>query len=155
VRAAVGAVLGGALESDASPGRFEMQPGVVASLGGSRRWSLGDGRWFVTGSLTASGATLMTEDAAGARARLTAFDLRAGAIAGRTFADVIAPYLLARAFGGPVFWTVAGERVTGTDTHKFQLGAGVSVSAPWGLSAIVDVAVLGETSASLGLSWRL
>ena len=60
--------------------------------------------------------------------RFSAFDLRVGAIAGKTFGDVFTPYVTARAFGGPVFWHLDGASVTGTDLYKYQLGGGVSVA---------------------------
>lgn len=135
------------------PGTFDMGRGFVASASGSRRWSLGDRRWFVTGSLSASAGTTTTTGVTDER--LTAFDLRIGAIAGRTFADVVSPYVLARAFGGPVLWRVAGEDRAGSDTTHVQLGAGLSVATRFGLSAVVDVSVVGEQSASLGVSWQL
>ena len=63
--------------------------------------------------------------------------------------------MLARGFGGPVSWTLDGESVTGTDTSKFQLGAGANVALPGELSMQLDVAALGERSISLGASYRL
>ena len=76
---------------------------------------------------------------------------------GRTFDvgfGVVAPYLLARGFGGPVFWTLDATSVTGTDVYHFQVGAGASVTIG-GLSVMLDVAALGERSASLSVSYRL
>ena len=58
----------------------------------------------------------------------TALDLRAGAIAGKTFADVFTPYVTARVFGGPVAWRFDGEKVTGTDLYKYQVGGGLSIA---------------------------
>ncbi len=60
--------------------------------------------------------------------RFTAFDLRVGAIAGKTFGDVFTPYVTARAFGGPVYWRFDGSDVTGTDLYKYQLGGGLSLA---------------------------
>jgi hypothetical protein len=45
--------------------------------------------------------------------------------------------------------------VTGTDTSKFQLGAGANVTLPGNLSLQLDVSALGERSLSLGASYRL
>lgn len=135
------------------PGSFDMGTGVVGSVSGSRRWNLGaDKKWFVTGSLTASAGTVSTS---GTGQRFTATDLRIGAIAGRTFADRLSPYLLARGFGGPVMWNPGTGDITGSDTHHYQLGVGVSLSLPVGLSGVIDVSLLGEQAASVGLSWRL
>jgi hypothetical protein len=116
-----------------------------------------DGPWFVTGSLGAgiSRTTTLDGTAGGARQTLIGIDvLRAGVMAGRAF-GVASPYLMARAFGGPVLWTLDAMDVQGTDTSKFQLGAGVSVSTASGLSLLLDVSALGERSASLGMAYRL
>jgi hypothetical protein len=56
---------------------------------------------------------------------------------------------LARAFGGPVFWRYQGEAVTGTDTHHYQLGAGLALR-PKNLNAFVEGVPLGELALSLG-----
>jgi hypothetical protein len=153
VRLAAGAILGGELEGDGMPRTFAMGRGFVGSVSGARRWALGDRAWFVTGSLSASGGRTTTTGPTDGR--LTAFDLRIGAIAGRTFGDLISPYVLARAFAGPVLWTVAGEERVGSDPSHVQLGGGVSVATSFGLSAVIDVSVVGEQSASLGASWQL
>jgi len=136
------------------PVSFDMGTGLVGSVSGSRRWSLGaDKKWFVTGSVTASAGTTHTSGASSER--FTATDLRGGVIAGRTFADRLSPYLLVRGFGGPVMWKVGGSDVTGTDTHHYQIGVGVSLALPIGLSGVIDLSLLGEQAASIGLSWRL
>jgi hypothetical protein len=152
VRLALGAVLGGALEEDGRT--HDIGPGVVGSISVAKQWGIG--AWFVTGSFAfAASRTTTREDVPGApRAILIATDFRLGAIAGRSFGSV-SPYLLARGFGGPVPWRLDGMDVTGTDTHHYQLGAGASVVAPRGLTLVIDVAVLGERSASLGIALRL
>jgi len=154
VRAAIGAIVGGELDGDQMT--HDLRPGVVAALGGSRRWTLGDGQWFVTGSATLSVAVSSTRvDGASSDVRFVAADLNIGAIAGRTFAARWSPYLLARAFGGPVFWSIADEDVTGTDTSHVQIGGGLSVTLPYRFGVSLDVSVLGEQSASLGVSRQL
>ena len=74
---------------------------------------------------------------------------------GRTLGRIWNPYVLARGFGGPVWWTVDGSAVSGTDTRHFQLGAGLSVATSIGLAINVDISALGEQAASLGATWRL
>jgi len=155
VRGSLGSVLDGTLEGDGRT--HDIGPGIVAAASVSKQWSFG--AWFVTGSLGAGASRTTTREesgaGAGARQSLIGIDvLRIGAMAGRTF-GVVSPYVLARAFGGPVLWTVDAMDVTGTDTSKFQLGAGVSVSTAGGLSLLLDVSALGERSASLGMSYRL
>jgi hypothetical protein len=151
-RASVGALIDGGLE----PGTHDFDPGFVAALGVSRQWPLGDGQWFVTGSAGLSVARASTHMAGGAGdVSFTAGDARVGAIAGRTLGGIWNPYVLARGFGGPVWWTVNGAAVSGTDTRHFQLGAGLSVATSIGLTINVDVSALGEQAASLGATWRL
>lgn len=154
-RAALGALIDGRLDDGISP-THDMNPGVVGALGAARQWKLGDGYWFITGSAGLSVVAASTHTPGETdEPRFVAGDVRIGAIAGRTFAEMWSPYVLARAFGGPVFWSIAGMDQTGTDTRHFQLGAGLSVVTSLGLSVVVDVSALGEQGASLGASWRL
>ncbi len=153
VRGSIGTVLDGTLEGEGRT--HDIGPGIVGAAGVSKQWASGD--WFVTGSLGAgiSRTTTLDGAAGGARQTLVGIDvLRAGVIAGRTFGSA-SPYLMGRAFGGPVLWTLDDMDVRGSDTSKFQLGAGVSVTTASGLSLLLDVSALGERSASLGMSYRL
>lgn len=154
LRATVGVVLGGTLEVDGSL-THDIRPGVLAGIGVARQWTVAS-RWFVTGSATLSVSVASTQSAGTFdEPRFVAGDVRGGVIAGRTIGEIWQPYVLARGFGGPVFWTIAGNDVTGTDVHHFQIGAGVSVAIPFGLTLVADVSMLGEQAASLGASWRL
>ena len=151
-RASLGAVVDGGLE----PGTHDFDPGFVAALGVTHQWPLGDGKWFITGSAGLSFARASTQmTGGGGDVSFTAGDARIGAIAGRTFAAIWNPYVLARGFGGPIWWTVDGAAVSGTDTRHFQLGAGLSVATSIGLTINIDVSALGEQAASLGATWRL
>ncbi len=155
VRASAGALVDGRLASDGMLGTHDIAPGFVSSIGASRQWTFG-GTWFVTGSAGVSIAVASTHEAgASEKPRFVAGDARIGAIAGRTLAKIWSPYVLARGFGGPVWWTVDDADATGTDTRHFQLGAGLSVATSMGLTIVVDVSVVGEQAASLGASWRL
>lgn len=154
-RGTLGALIDGGLEDDAT-GAHDLTPGIVGAVGAARQWKLGDGYWFITGSAGLSVASTSTHTAGATNdPRFTAGDVRVGAIAGRSFAKILSPYVLARGFGGPVFWSVSGMDVTGTDTRHFQLGAGMSVATSFGLTIVVDISALGEQGASLGASWRL
>jgi hypothetical protein len=157
VRGSLGTVLDGSLEGDGRT--HDIGPGIVGAASVSKQWA--SGAWFVTGSLGAGiSRTTTREDggaggAAGARQTLVGIDvIRAGVMAGRTF-GIASPYVMARGFGGPVLWTLDAMDVTGTDTSKFQLGAGISVMTASGLSFLLDISALGERSASLGMSYRL
>jgi hypothetical protein len=57
---------------------------------------------------------------------------------------------LARVFGGPVFWRYQGEAVTGSDTHHYQLGAGLALRLSKNFNAFVEGVPLGERALSLG-----
>jgi hypothetical protein len=140
-RGSLGVIVDGRLDD------HDMTPGGVAGVGASRQWTRAG--WFVTGSAGMSIAIASSNDA-----RFTAGDVRIGAIAGRTFGPV-SPYVLARGFGGPVWWTVDGASTVGSDTRHFQLGAGLSLTTSFGLTIVADVSALGEQAASLGASWRL
>jgi hypothetical protein len=156
VRATLGAIVDGGLDDGVMLGEHDMRPGVVAGIGIARQWTFGDGRWFVTGSGSVSVAVASTHEiGATDDPRFVAGDVRVGAIAGRTFARIWSPYVLGRAFGGPVWWTVAGRDVSGTDTRHFQLGGGLSVATTKGLTLVVDVSAIGEQAASFGVSVRL
>jgi len=100
---------------------------------------------LLTGSAAASVAWT-TPPGGGPSSTLSAFDLRLGVVAGKTIAHAVTPYLLARAFGGPVFWSQAGRSVTGTDANHYQLGAGLSVRV-----GRVDLVVEGVPLGELGL----
>ncbi|MEM9489465.1 MAG: hypothetical protein AAGC55_09990 [Myxococcota bacterium] len=154
----LGSVFGGELAVTDSERTFDMGTGLVVAASASRRWTFGTSEsWFVIGSGAAGFATtstaeagVMTEDV-----QFSAVDVRFGAIAGRTLFDAWSPYVLSRVFGGPVLWSLDDTDITGSDRHHYQLGVGSSVTTPFGLSVVIDVAVLGERSASLGATWQL
>lgn len=145
VAGSLGLVVDGSI--DRGDERHDLGPGPLAAVSLSRQWTRRT--WFVNGTASASGSRV---GSAAPSAPLTALDVRVGATAGRTFGPV-SPYLLARGFGGPVFWTLAGDGATGTDVHHFQLGAGASLAAG-PATFIVDVSALGEQAVSLAVSVR-
>lgn len=149
LRAALGSVVDGELERS---GRvFEIGAGIVGSVAMSRLWMRAP--WFAAGTIGFGASRVTTrERISGApRIGLVAFDARGSLTAGRTFGPV-SPYVLARAFGGPVRWRLDAMDITGTDKYHFQLGAGMSalVASRW--TVVVDVAALGERAVSLGLA---
>lgn len=134
--AAGGGLFMGALD------RVETGPGAVGSLGVS--WLVleqKDARPFVqlSGSLAVSGLRVASD--------YLAIDGRIGVAAGYTIQERLTPYLVARAFGGPVFY--AGS--VGTDLFHYQLGAGVVVGLPLGLDLSFEGIPLGEQRLTLGL----
>ncbi len=136
-----GGIVGGELVHGAA--RDTLGPGFAASTG--LAWRVADGRGalpFVqlTGTLGVTHALTRTDhrgtrtdgapspDGRADTPRFTALDVRLGAVAGKTLAEIVTPYVTARAFGGPIAWRFDGASVTGTDLYKYQLGGGVALS---------------------------
>jgi hypothetical protein len=67
---------------------------------------------------------------------------------------VVTPYVLARAFGGPVFWSLAGASVTGTDAHHYQVGAGLVIRARR-VDIVAEGVPLGERTVVVGVGLAL
>jgi hypothetical protein len=145
----VGAAFGGELE--APNGTHEFNPGPTGAIG--MVYTLVAGSPFValSGVLSASHATTQLRGR-GPSTNYDAFDLRVGAIAGITVFDVLSPYVVARAFGGPVFWRYEGEAQTGTDAYHVQLGGGVTFRPVEMLAIYVEGVPLGEQAVSGGAS---
>jgi hypothetical protein len=128
---------------------YDFSPGPLASLGADYR-VLDSGRMFVmlTSALAFSAARTRLGDAP--TAGYQALDLRLGSELGVQLAQVFRPYALARVFGGPVFWRYQGKGVTGSDTHHYQLGAGLAFRLSKNFNAFVEGVPLGERALSLG-----
>jgi len=132
-------------------GQYDFSAGPIGLLGLDWRvWS--EGPWFglLTSGLSVSGAR--THRTGSPSASYAAVDLRLGGQLGVELLDVLRPYALARVFGGPVFWRHADEDVTGTDTHHFQIGAGLAVSLGRSGSIFAEGIPLGERAASAGVA---
>ena len=160
-----GGIAGGELVHGAA--RDTIGPGFAAF--GGIAWRAYDGSEalpFVqlTATLSATHALTRTDDrgtrtdgstSAGAQPetpRFTAFDLRVGAIAGKTFANAFTPYVTARAFGGPISWHFDGASVTGTDLYKYQLGGGISLALLGRrLDVFAEGIAMGERGLAVGL----
>ncbi len=131
--------------------RYDLRPGWLAVVAGSFR--VLDGRelrpFILLGLAGAVGGT--QTERADEQTGYTALDIRLSGMVGKLFGDAVGPYAVARAFGGPVFWQRHGEDVRGADQHFFQLGGGVVASSGL-VDAYVEVAPLGERSASFGAS---
>lgn len=52
-------------------------------------------------------------------------------------------------------WTLDDDAVTGTDVYKHQLGAGVSITTTGGVAITLDLSLVGERAASLGVTLPL
>jgi hypothetical protein len=122
LEAGAGPFLGGNITTPA--GRYALAPGLTSALGGSWRLFDADGA-IPFGLLTAQLSYISSSAPAGTG--YNAFDLRLGAAVGWTLGRTITPYLVGRAFGGPVYWRYQGAAITGTDDHHWQVGAGLSL----------------------------
>ncbi|HET6146047.1 MAG TPA: hypothetical protein VFH68_00825 [Polyangia bacterium] len=150
---AAGGTFGGRLVTP--EGNQDFSPGVTAAVGAS--WRVVDqSHPFVvlTGNLSFSAAhtTLMSANGAAAAPSVgyQAFDLRLGVLVGTTIARVFSPYAVGRAFGGPIYWRYQGSDVTGTDTHHYQFGAGVTLVIARRVNLFAEGIPLGERSLAAG-----
>ena len=133
---------------------INVQPGPLAVVAGAYRVSDGLGTSpfvLLTGALSFS--TAETQGAAAVdRTRLTALDARFGLSVGKLFLNRLAPYVTARAFGGPVYWRYLGQRRLGTDLYHFQVGLGLVVRMKQ-IDSFVEINPLGARSFSSGLAY--
>jgi hypothetical protein len=148
LQAGIGATFAGHLVIDQQ--RYDFSPGPLASLGADYRF-IDDGRLFVLGTSSLSFSATRTQRADVPSAGYQALDLRLGGELGVQLARVFRPYALARVFGGPVYWRYQGSAVTGTDTHHYQLGAGLALALSENFNAFVEGVPLGERALSFGL----
>jgi hypothetical protein len=142
LQASAGVGFGGELRmNDVS---YEFSAGPTAAAGVV--YTLLEGRPFVALSGVFSAAFAQTRAAGEPADSYTALDLRIGLIAGTVLFDVLVPYAVVRAFGGPVFW----QGHTGTDVHHYQLGAGLTVRPLEFWSISLEGVPLGEQALSAG-----
>lgn len=155
VQAGLGATLGGRFVFNQD--HFTFDAGWLASAAGT--WKVygkarSDPFVILGGAIGATGArTRGAAGAGGAADDMLALDLRISAIAGKTFFDVLSPYIALRAFGGPIFWRYRGEDQLGGDKYHFQIGAGLLVALPGRFDAFAEVVPVGERAAALGLGY--
>jgi hypothetical protein len=147
-----GAAFGGSLTLP--DGEHDFTPGPTALLAADFR-AFDDGRYFLLLTSGLSFATARTRAPGEASESYTALDLRLGAQFGVELARVLRPYAVARVFGGPIFWRYHGEAVTGTDTHHYQLGAGLAVRISKAFNVFAEGIPLGERAIALGAGFAL
>lgn len=147
LQAGAGATLGGSLTLPA--GKYEFSPGPTASVGAD--WRVFDNRRtfvLLTSALSFSAARTHLGDQGSVG--YEAFDLRLGGQLGVDIANIFEPYIVVRAFGGPVCWHYLGDAVTGTDAHHYQVGAGAGVHISKVVNLFVEGIPIGERAVSLG-----
>lgn len=153
IQVAAGGILGGTIDLEGT--RHEVQPGVLGSVAASYRILDGQGALplvLATLSLAHSRARterVETRESAGLRAS----DLRLGLILGKTVADVLTPYAVVRAFGGPVSFRLAGASIVGSDRYHYQAGAGLVVATRSGFDLSLEAAVVGERRITAGAGY--
>lgn len=156
----LGASLGGSFLVDgaasAATVAHDVHPGALASV--AYAWRIVDDVGYVpfvllSGSIAAAYARIEERVAGAGSTGLTSIDFRAGIAVGKTFFHALTPYLVARAFGGPVFARVQGESIVGGDRHHYQLGAGLAVQLSHALDASIEGAPVGERRISVGVGY--
>lgn len=148
LQAGLGVAIDGSLRLP--EGVYDFSPGPIASLGLDwRAWQ--SGPWFALLTSTLSASFAHTQLAGSPAETYSAFDLRLGGQVGVELARLLQPYALARVFGGPVFWRRQGDDVTGTDTHHYQLGAGLALRLGARGNVFVEGVPLGERALSAGV----
>lgn len=152
LQAGAGAAFAGSLTL--ADGEYRFTPGPVVLVGADFR-AFDDGRYFLLLTSGLSFTAAHTHAPGVSDENYTAFDLRLGAQFGVELWRMLRPYALARVFGGPIFWHYQGEAVIGTDTHHYQLGAGLAVRVSRMLNCFVEGVPLGEQglAAGIGLAW--
>jgi hypothetical protein len=152
LQAGAGAAFGGSLTlPDAE---YQFSPGPTALIGADYR-AFDDGRYFLLLTSGLSFTTARTHSPGEASVNYTALDLRLGAQFGVDLAQVLRPYALARIFGGPIFWHYNGEAVIGTDSHHYQLGAGLALRVSKAFNVFAEGVPLGERAVVVGVGLAL
>lgn len=146
--------------SGAAPGGTLTVDGTSHSIGpgwllfGALSYRLLDGQGrapFVLASVsfaTSSARTVDDRDPTTAT-HLYALDARAGVTVGKTFFDVVSPYVAARVFGGPVLWKFRGQDQTGSDKYHYQPAVG-AVLTLGRADVYAEWAFAGERSVGAG-----
>jgi hypothetical protein len=149
----IGAILGGTATVAGHDG--DIGPGVIAEISGSWLAAFEKRRRpFVMLSLSLGASTARAVADDDRRRRLTAGDIRAALLVGKSFGRRLVPYVAARAFAGPVYWRIGGASVVGGDAHHYTVGGGLTVRLPARLDLIAEILPLGEQSATAGLTYR-
>jgi hypothetical protein len=146
VTAGAGAVVSGSI--DAGGATYVMDPGWLVRFGATWMAVDGSGPWpFVALSASLAASGVNTTGPGGVKAPLTSLDAGLSASAGKSIAGIVAPYVGAKVFGGPVFWQLGGASTTGTDVAHWQVAFGVAANLPFGIDVLVEWAPFGATSA--------
>ena len=83
--------------------------------------------------------------------RLLLTDLSLGVAIGKSFGEVFAPYLAAKAFAGPSTWTWEGDRVNGHDANRWAAAVGCVAAFENGVDVQLEVAPVGARSLTVSV----
>jgi hypothetical protein len=145
LEAGAGAFVGGSIT--AAGVRYAMAPGFAGIAGAS--WRVLDPKGALPFLLLTSQLSFVTSSTPGS-VFYDAFDLRLGAAVGWALWDVFTPYVVGRAFGGPVYWQYQGASVTGTDDNHWQVGAGFALVVARRVDVFAEGVPLGERGVAAG-----
>lgn len=145
LEAGAGPFLAGSITANSV--RTMMAPGFAGIAGAS--WRVLDPDGAIPFVLLGVQLSTISSTTAG-NVGYNAFDLRGSVAVGTTILDVLTPYVVGRAFGGPVYWRDMGAAVTGTDDHHWQVGGGVSLVLVRKFDVFVEGVPLGEVGATAG-----
>ncbi|MBI5067369.1 MAG: hypothetical protein HZB56_03945 [Deltaproteobacteria bacterium] len=153
VQLSAGALLSGTWNLPGAPGTLNAGPMAQLSatwmaLEGGSGWpfvALGAGLSAFTAGVSGAGNVGIES--------VTAGDLSLSATVGRSLWGTVAPYVGARVFGGPVHWTLGGQKRSGDDTHHFQVALGLAAALPAGFDLLVEGSPLGQRSISASAGW--
>lgn len=127
--------------------------GVTASVAGSYRVLDEKGaRPFVMATFSL-GQSLLSTTYRNADFSLSATDARFGVVVGKSFGNYFAPFVVARAFGGPVRWAREEPTLVGSDRYHYNVGLGALLLPGGGVDAAIEVSFLGEKRVTTGLGW--
>lgn len=135
--------------------RYRVGTGWLASASGAYR-ALGgaDGEPFAIATLSFGfSRTHVEHEPSGEDEALSASDLRLGLELGVTLFERLRPFVLARAFGGPVQFEREGQKRVGGDRYHYTLGCGVATDAGRGFDLRFESAFVGEKSFVWGAAW--
>ena len=157
LEAGAGSLLSGFLLTPS--GKANFAPGVLADVSLSHLVVAprGYARPFLLLSFSLAGAWAQTSIAeTSATANYVALDFSFTAAAGASVKlgkHAITPFIAGRLFGGPAFWSYAGNSELGGDAYHYALGPGLALSffhSRVGVS--FGASLLGEKSAKAGIS---
>jgi hypothetical protein len=144
-----GAVVSGTATVDGTD--FHVQPGWVVTAGASFLALTETARrpFVMATAVLGYAATHTRQSDADPEVAWREGDARIGVAVGKSFGPA-RPYLVARAFGGPVTWTLNGQSINGTDQHHYQLGAGAAFDLPGHFDVDIEAVPLGEQGLVFG-----